>query len=484
MRTITPHRAATLAIAVIASFAAGCGATSSDKAGGTRIGKPVVLTMANGNGDDAELDPFASAVSQMSNGTLRIVFHNHWRTGSPGYETGVIHDVAAGKADLGWAGSRAFDSVGVASFDALNAPLLIDSYPLQRTALESPLASQMLDALKPLGVVGLGILPGPLRKPLGSSRLVGPQDYRGKKIAIQDSQIARATLRALGATAHAIPSGGRIDAFDGIEQQIGSIDGNRYDSVGKYLTANVNLWPRPLVLFMNTKAFAALTDVQRRVLRRAARNALSATLRIQTDRQHNESLGNLCRRRVSFVTASDIDLAALRRAVQPVYDKLQQDPQNKAAIEQIRAMRSALAAKPDAPMCATAASAASGAHKATGIDGVYRTHTSASELRDAGAAADEVNPSNYGDYEMVLDRGRFTQDQPDGNFGKGTYAIHGDTFTMTFESGSGPNPNKPGEQFTYRWSLYRDELTLFAVKGKVSPAPLLAKPWRRIRNAP
>jgi len=212
MRTITPHRAATLAIAVIASFAAGCGATSSDKAGGTRIGKPVVLTMANGNGDDAELDPFASAVSQMSNGTLRIVFHNHWRTGSPGYETGVIHDVAAGKADLGWAGSRAFDSVGVASFDALNAPLLIDSYPLQRTALESPLASQMLDALKPLGVVGLGILPGPLRKPLGSSRLVGPQDYRGKKIAIQDSQIARATLRALGATAHAIPSGGRPSA--------------------------------------------------------------------------------------------------------------------------------------------------------------------------------------------------------------------------------------------------------------------------------
>ena len=50
----------------------------------------------------------------------------------------MIGDVEAGKADLGWAGSRAFDSVGVPSFDALHAPLLIDSYRARTEGAREP----------------------------------------------------------------------------------------------------------------------------------------------------------------------------------------------------------------------------------------------------------------------------------------------------------------------------------------------------------
>ena len=139
---------------------------------------------------------------------MRIAIENNWREGTPGYETGVIADVKAGMADLAWVGSRAFDSAGVASLNALHAPLLIDSYPLEREALESRLVSEMLRGLGPVGVVGLGILPGPLRKPLGVARLVGPRDYAGKTLALQRSPIAEQTLRALGARGAEIASGG------------------------------------------------------------------------------------------------------------------------------------------------------------------------------------------------------------------------------------------------------------------------------------
>src|SRR5215212_7243599 len=189
--------AAVAVLAVAMAFAvAGCLGSESDKAGGAHQQKPVVLTMANGNGLPLELEAFAAAVARLSNNTVRIEFKNDWRKGSPSYETEVIGDVKAGKADLGWAGSRAFDSVGVPTFDALHAPLLIDSYPLERKALDSPLAGEMLGGLKPLGVVGLGILPGPLRKPLGVSRLLGPADYAGKTLAFQRSRVAELTLRA------------------------------------------------------------------------------------------------------------------------------------------------------------------------------------------------------------------------------------------------------------------------------------------------
>ena len=178
----------------------GCGGdTSSDKAGGAKSPSPTVLTMADGNQDTSELEPFAAAVSRLSHGTLRVELKTNWRDGAPDYGTRVIGDVKAGKADVGWSGSRNFDSLGVPSFDALHAPLLVDSYPLERKTLESPLVSEMLEGLKPLGVVGVGILPGPMRKPLGVSRLVGPEDYVGRTVAFQRSEIAKQTLRALGA---------------------------------------------------------------------------------------------------------------------------------------------------------------------------------------------------------------------------------------------------------------------------------------------
>ena len=183
-RTEAQRAAVAVLAAALALAVAGCLGSDSDKAGGAQHQKPVVLTMANGTGSALELEPFEAAVARLSNNTVRIEFKNNWRQGSPSVETGVIRDVEAGKADLGWTGSRAFDSVGVRTLDALHAPLLIDSYALEQRVLQSPLVGDMLDGLKPLGVVGIGVLPGPMRKPLGVSPLVRPEDYRGKTIAI------------------------------------------------------------------------------------------------------------------------------------------------------------------------------------------------------------------------------------------------------------------------------------------------------------
>jgi len=100
-------------------------------------------------------------------------------------ENGLIGDVSAGKADLGVAGSRAWDSAGVSSFRALSAPLLINSYALQDRVLRSPVTGQMLRGLRPLGLAGIGVLPGPLRKPLGMARpLLRPSDYARLRIGV------------------------------------------------------------------------------------------------------------------------------------------------------------------------------------------------------------------------------------------------------------------------------------------------------------
>ena len=489
-RTNAQGAAAAVLAAVLALAVGGCLGSNSDKAGGEQHQKPVVLTMANGNGLPLELEAFAAAVARLSHNTVRIKFENNWRQGSPSYETEVIADVEAGKADLGWAGSRAFDSVGVPTFDALHAPLLIDSYALEQRVLQSPMVGDMLDGLEPLGVIGIGILPGPLKKPLGVSPLVRPEDYRGKTIAISRSQVARQTLRALGASAKDLPSGGKIDGLDGVEQQVSGIEGNRYDSVAKNLTANVNLWPRPQVLFMNKKAFAALSDTQRDALRAAARHAVPATIAYDR-KEEREETAILCRRKPTFLTASDSDLAALRRAVRPVYDSLERNTVTKTAIEQIRAMRSGAPSTTEAPRCPNATSTTTPAGKATPIDGVYRMTTTQKEVAEVSGGDPGADLSeNYGRFKFVLDRGRLYYTQSSEGKTRWTRAVntvrgHTMTWRITDSGGQGPSGAKEriGEVYTFRWSRYRDQLTLTPVPGKISPPPARVKPWRRIGEA-
>src|SRR5215471_9598233 len=187
-------------VVVAAMLAIGTGACSSgslDKAG-TPVSKPVVLTLADGEADTSNAQPFADAVRNLSHGTLQIKIEGDWRPTDPNYETGLIKDVRTGKAQLGITASRAFDTVGIDSFQALQAPFLIDSYPLERKVLDSGIPGQMLAGLTRHGLAGLAVLPGPLRRPLGFTKpLVAASSYRGARIVIRPSQVTADIFRAL-----------------------------------------------------------------------------------------------------------------------------------------------------------------------------------------------------------------------------------------------------------------------------------------------
>jgi TRAP-type C4-dicarboxylate transport system substrate-binding protein len=467
----------------------GCAGPGLNKAGGPQARKPVVLTLANFIGYSGELDGFAREVQRLSAGAMRIDIEPRWRLHQVDFETGLIGDVRAGKADLGAAGSEAWASVGVNSFRALNAPLLINSYALQDRVLRSPVIGQMLQGLRPLGLVGIGVLPGPLRKPLGISRpLRKPSDYAGLRIGTQQSRVADATMRALGATPVWFPATRAMTGLDGIEEQISSIEGYQYDKVGRYLTANVSLWPRPLVLFASGKTWAALTPAQRRILRQAVTGDLTAETNAVRDSERDDT-AILCRRgQLRFLTASQADLAALRQAVQPVYHQLERDPQTRHYIHQIEAMRQGISPEP-APGCAQVPRLAG---KAGPLDGVWQFTTTAADLRAlAGVSQGDIVPENYGTYTFVIDRGRFAFTQENRQactWAYGTSTVTGDKFEWLVTDGGGIAPdgavNKRGELFTFRWSLYRGMLTLYPVKGAVSPNPSLGKPWPRISATP
>src|SRR5215469_4034553 len=179
-----------------------CGQAGLDKAGDV-VPKPVVLTLANDSSDPAGAQPFATAVSQLSHGALviRIIGPSARLAAQNSYETLLVKEVQTGKAQLGITGTQAFDPVGISSFDALQAPFLIDSYALQRKVMRSDIARRMLAALKPIGLAGVGLLPGGFARPFGITRpLVAAANFRGVKIGVLDDALVEdETFQALGA---------------------------------------------------------------------------------------------------------------------------------------------------------------------------------------------------------------------------------------------------------------------------------------------
>jgi TRAP-type C4-dicarboxylate transport system substrate-binding protein len=446
--------------------------------------RPVVLTLANALTDSEQLGTFVREVSALTGGTVRIDVRSHWRPGQVGYESGLIADVRAGKADLGAASSRAFDSAGVLSMRALGAPLLINSYAAEEAVLASPVTSGLLGALRPAGLTGIGILPGDLFRPDGAiGPLVRPSDYAGRSIGTQQSSVAEATLRALGAHPDRFPVAGTIGGFDGVVEPIGSINGFRYNKVARFLTANVALWPRPLVVFGTEKALGKLTAAQRQALRQAAVAALPGSMRAVRGGEQ-EAAQVLCRAGGLIVqTATAADLAALRAAVEPVYARLEQNPATLSAIRAISAAVGGVA--PEAPpSCARYMPSPAGTAQ---LDGVYTMDTKFGD----DPADPSVVPENYGHWVFVLRGTHFADTQQYQNactWGYGTLTVTGARMEWTFADGGGTAPtgapNKPGEFFVFGWSRYRDTLTLTPVPGAISPSGFRIKPWHRISTTP
>jgi TRAP-type C4-dicarboxylate transport system substrate-binding protein len=309
-----------------------------------------VLTLA-AHDDDEAYGTFAAAVKRLSGGSMRVRIASNWRvTGTRSerdFERGIVGDVRSGKVPLGIVGVRVWDTLGVDSFQALVAPFLVQSLATEGRALRSPLAPRALAGVRRLGIVGVALLPGRLRRPLGIKRMfVGPSDYRGAKIAVRVGRVAEATFAALGATPRSyVP--GNVMGFDGVETDPLTITENGWDQGVHGLTGNVVLWPKPQTIFMNRKAFDALTPAQQRILAEAGREALAPELvRIARDQRLGVSL--LCGDDgFRLESASAADAKALRRAVQPVYDVIERNPLTRRWIAEIARTRTG----PDVVRC-------------------------------------------------------------------------------------------------------------------------------------
>jgi TRAP-type transport system periplasmic protein len=430
-------RLATVTLAAVAAvLAAGCGSgAAGDKAGGA--GEPVTLRMANPYGDLNDLPAvqyFVSQVKERSGGNLRIQVTGPWGDYADDAEQQVVRAVAAGKTDLGWSGARVFDTMGVTSFQALQAPMLIDSYALEQAIVASEIPGQMLRGLDEVGVRGLGVLADGLRKPIAVKQpMLGVGDWRGITFGTVKSEGQVQAIRSLGATPMEVFRRSRNQALadgklQGFEMNLLLYERNVLAQPAPYVTANVTLWPQLDVLFANPGRLAALTEQQRGWLRQAATDAAGRSAAL-ADRDA-QSIRSACQAGARFANASEADLASLRKAFAPVYASLEHDPTTKAFLAQIRALKRSTPAgaplaipagctgkAPEQPAAGTGAAP-------TGLNGTYRYLLTKEDARTAGDPELDAFPQ--------VTTVKLHDGKADGScFGQGaTYTVGGDRITF------------------------------------------------------
>jgi TRAP-type C4-dicarboxylate transport system substrate-binding protein len=199
---VMPRHLLTFALAAAtAALLAACGSGGADKAGGSSA--PVVLrlsTLASPRPLVEQPDYFAQQVAKLSHNAIRIdVVREPETDNTADADALVAQSVRAGRADLGWMAARAWDGLGVKSFQALQAPFLIEDEAVLHAVAESDIPARTLAGLRGTGFEGLALVPGRLRHFFGTREpLSSPRDFEGVRVRVLPSAVTDAVVEALG----------------------------------------------------------------------------------------------------------------------------------------------------------------------------------------------------------------------------------------------------------------------------------------------
>jgi TRAP-type C4-dicarboxylate transport system substrate-binding protein len=338
---VTTNSIAFLAL-VAALTAGGCSATTTtDKAGGAQT--TTVFRLATVDGPDepslSAVRSFAARVAALSHGRLEVRLVFDVGSSRADDEQQVVRGVRDDRYQLGWIRSGGWDELGVKSFQALQVPFLITSHALAEAVAAGSVARTMLAGARRAGVVGLALVPGPLRHPATKNKpLRAPLDFAGVRLQVERSRAVDAVLHALGAVP--VHSAALVIRHDG---ELASFE---QPGVGvRWMTGDVVFDPGFKTLFANPGALRQLDRGQLAALREAARALVDESAR-RTPSEQRAAIDACHRSGITIVTASRSDLAALRGAARPVTAALRRDATTKRLIHQMAELKATEPAQP------------------------------------------------------------------------------------------------------------------------------------------
>jgi TRAP-type C4-dicarboxylate transport system substrate-binding protein len=281
----------------------------------------------------------ARRVEARSGGSVRLAITS-WPATHPApttgeLETSALEAVRSGSVDLALLPTHVFESEGVRTFRALQAPFVLRSADAAAGATTGPVATRVQSGLGAIALTSLGLVPEVLVRPFGYLKsLATPADFDGVRVRADPSRLTQETLRRLGARAVDLASGsGDTAIYGGFDDDAESSPRARSRFPrDAYTAANVVLFPLIDAVVASPRALGRLRAAQRTALERAAADARRETIAAWGE---DAEAAAFCRAGGTVESAPPSALRALRARTAPLRAGLLRDPATRAPMRAI-----------------------------------------------------------------------------------------------------------------------------------------------------
>ena len=223
----------------------------------------------------------------------------------------------------------------------LGLPFIFRSIEHMRATVDGPIGEEVLEALSPHGLIGLTFYDSGARSFYNTVAPVrSPRDLAGMKIRVQNSDLAVAMVKALGANPTPMGFGQVYEALvlgivDGSENNWPSYESTRHFEAARYYSLTEHTMT-PEILVLSKHRWDKLSALQRALLRKAARASVPYMRklwdeRVQSSRSRVIAAGNQ--------VVDDIDKAAFIALMQPVYEQFLNTADLRELANRIRAVK-------------------------------------------------------------------------------------------------------------------------------------------------
>lgn len=210
--------------------------------------------------------------------------------------------------------------------DMLELPYLVTSWDQAERLFASPAFQDLTaKAEQATGIKIVGVLPNGFRNVINKRRAVGAlEDMKGLKIRLQNSPVHLATFKALGAVPVAVGWNETYQAVqtgvvDGLENANGVLLAHKFQEVAPFVS-NTRHFFGFLLVYANPRVYAGLSPAEKDAYAKALRAAEATNLKLAKDAE-TAAVEGLSKAGAKVNDLSPEAIAALRKAVQPVYDE-------------------------------------------------------------------------------------------------------------------------------------------------------------------
>ena len=239
-----------------------------------------------------------------------------------GSEKETIEATIAGEIDINRVNINPLTQI-IPEFKVFSLPYIFRNGEHMHNVLDSSIGEELLDMLKPYGLIGLGYYDSGQRSFYNSKRpITGIDDFEGLTIRVQKADIMMDMVLALKAVPiqmafEDVYTALRIGVIDGAENNFPSYITKGHFEVAKFYIQDEHS-RTPEILLFSEKRWNSLTLEDRELIKRAAQESIPYQ-RMLWQLKVEEALLEMKGAGCEVVT--DIDKEPFIEAMQPVYEK-------------------------------------------------------------------------------------------------------------------------------------------------------------------